>query len=69
MKTTVLLLLCFLSFYATRAQDIDLTGTWTMFEMTYVSDQGNQVMTEDEMKAEGAVSEYFFMEEGKFKEL
>jgi len=67
MKTTVLLLLCFLSFNASRAQDIDLTGTWTMFEMTYVSDQGNQVMTEDQMKAEGAVSEYFFMEEGKFK--
>ena len=67
MKTTVLLLLCFLSFNSSRAQDIDLKGTWTMFEMTYVSDQGNQVMTEDQMKAEGAVSEYFFMEEGKFK--
>ncbi|MCX6255676.1 MAG: lipocalin family protein [Bacteroidia bacterium] len=68
MKTTVFLLLCFLSFSASRAQVIDLTGTWTMFEMTYVTDQGNQKMTEDQMKANGSVTDFFFMEEGKFKQ-
>lgn len=67
MKAIVFLLLCFLSLNASHAQEIDLTGTWTMFEMTYVSDQGNQVMTAEQMKAEGAVTEYIFMEEGKVR--
>ncbi len=67
MKTTVIILLCFLSFSACWAQDIDLTGTWTMFEMTYVNAEGEQTMTEDQMKADSAVSDYFFMEDGKFK--
>jgi hypothetical protein len=68
MKKTVFVLFCFVAFSASKAQVPDLTGTWTMFEMTYVSDQGTQKMTEDQMKAESASTDFFFMEEGKFKQ-
>ncbi|MBE0654039.1 MAG: hypothetical protein IH594_09590 [Bacteroidales bacterium] len=68
MKTTIFLLLCFLSFAASRAQIPDLTGTWTMFEMTYKTSEGLEIMSEDEMKSNGSVTDFIFMEEGKFKQ-
>jgi hypothetical protein len=67
MKRTFLMLLGFLSFTASRAQVIDITGTWTMFEMTYVTANGNQKMTEEQMKANKSSTDYFFMEDSKFK--
>lgn len=67
MKTTVFLLIFLLSGAALTSQNIDLTGTWTMFEMTYSSTEGKNTMTEDKMKADGAVTDYFLMEDGKFK--
>jgi hypothetical protein len=68
MKTTVFLLFSFLSFSSSFGQFVDLTGTWTEFEMTYVSGQGTQKMTEDQMKTDGSVTEFFFLNEGKFKQ-
>lgn len=67
MKTTVMFVFCFLSFFSSKAQVIDLTGTWTMFEMTYLTGEGEQKMTEEQMIENSSVSDYFFMEEGKFK--
>lgn len=51
------------------AQEFDITGTWTMFEMTGL--RGDEVIktTEDQMKNEGMISEYSFMSEGKLKVL
>lgn len=69
MKTTVFILLCFLAVSVSKAQVVDLTGTWTMFEMTNVTGQDAQKMTEDKMKANGSVTDFFFMEEGKFKQI
>lgn len=68
MKKVVFLFLClwFVSF--SSAQVSDLIGTWTFFEMTHVSGQESQKMTEDQFKAEGAFQDYYFMEEGKFKQ-
>jgi len=68
MKTTVFLLLCIWSVSASNAQVSNLIGTWTVFEMTQVSGQNSQKMTEDQFKAEGAFEDYFFMEGGKFKQ-
>jgi hypothetical protein len=68
MKTAAFILLCFLCSAVTVAQDINLTGTWTMFEMTYASGQEKNTMTEDQMKAEGAVTDLFLMDEGKLKQ-
>jgi len=67
MKPAVVLLLLFLYCSSSGAQSVDLTGTWTMFEMTYVTGQGDQKMTEEQMKANESVTDYFFMEGGKFK--
>jgi len=68
MKTTVCFLLCFLAVSVSDAQDIKLTGTWTMFEMAYVSIEGIQKKSEDQMKADESVTDFFFMEDGKFKQ-
>jgi hypothetical protein len=67
MKTYVLVILCILAVTVSKAQVVDLTGTWTMFEMAYVKSDGTQKMTEDQMKANGSFTDYSFMEEGKFK--
>ena len=68
MKTTVFLLLYLWSVSTSNAQVSNLIGTWTVFEMTQVSGQNSQKMTEDQFKAEGAFEDYFFLEKGKFKQ-
>ena len=68
MKTIVFILLCFLAVSASKAQVNDLIGTWTVFEMTQISGQTSEKMTEDQFKANGAFEDYFFMEESKFKQ-
>jgi hypothetical protein len=67
MKTTLLLLLFFSSFTELKAQNTALTGTWNMFEYSWSSEQGNQTTTEDQIKADGGVTEYQFQEDGKFR--
>lgn len=68
MKTTLFLLICFMTVFTAKAIVVDLTGTWTMCEMTYDTDQGIEKMTEDQMRANGSITDLFFMEEGKFKQ-
>ncbi len=67
MKTTLLFLLCFLSFSASKAQNAALNGTWIMFEYSWTNDQGKQTTTEDQIKADGGVTEYLFVNDGNFK--
>lgn len=67
MKTSLFLLLCFMSITAARSQTADLTGTWIMFEYSWTNDQGIQKTTEDQIKASGGVTEYIFTEDGNFK--
>jgi|GEM_PF-3249132 len=67
MKTRLLLLLCFLSYSALNGQNETLTGTWTMFEYSWTNDQGKQTTSEDQIKADGGVTEYLFMDDGNFK--
>lgn len=58
---------CILSALGIQAQDIDITGTWAIYEMIWtIGDEDNKT-TEDQMKEEGMTSEYFFMPEGKLK--
>ena len=68
MKPTVFVFLLFLAISTSKAQVNDLIGTWTVFEMTQVSGQNSQKMSEDQFKAEGAFEDYFFLEKGKFKQ-
>ncbi len=66
MKTATLFLLCVLSFASLKAQNTALTGNWTMFEYSWTNDQGKQVTTEDQIKADGGITEYQFTEDGNF---
>jgi hypothetical protein len=67
MKTTILLLGCFLSGVGLKAQTAVLTGTWTMFEYSWTNEQGKQMTTEDQIKANGGITEYVFTDDGNFK--
>lgn len=68
MRIIILVFFSIAIFSISYAQDKELIGTWTMFEMTSVKDQGTEKMTEDQMKANGSVTDFFFMEKGKFKQ-
>lgn len=50
-----------------QAQEIDITGNWTMFEMIWTRGEEVNKTTEDQLKDEGMSSDYFFMPEGKLK--
>lgn len=69
MKLTIslLLLFCLLTTKKIQAQETDITGTWTMFEMTWYSGDEVNKTTEDQLKEEGMTTEYYFMSEGKLK--
>ena len=69
MKITISLLVLFCLFTAKeiQAQEIDITGTWTMFEMTWTSGDEVNKTTEDQLKDQEMMSDYFFMPEGKLK--
>lgn len=49
------------------AQEVDIIGEWTMFEMIWTT--GEEVITtpEEQLKAEGMYSDYFIMPHGKVK--
>jgi len=68
MKPAVLFLLFFLTIPSLKAQEVDLKGTWTMFEMVYVVGANTQTMTEDMMKVNNAFTDFFFMDGQKFKQ-
>lgn len=67
MKKILLAVFCLLTIPVLKAQVPVPAGTWTMYEMSYVSNDGTQTMTEQQMKANGSSTEYFLMEDGKFK--
>ena len=69
MKITISLLVLFCLFTAKeiQAQEIDITGTWTIFEMTWTSGDEVNKTTEDQLKDQEMTSDYFFMPDGKLK--
>ena len=66
-KISVLLLFCLLAGMAMQAQEVDISGTWTMYEMTWSTGNDVNTTTADQMKKEGMKSEYEFTPEGKVK--
>jgi hypothetical protein len=66
MKTTLILFLFCSSVAVLKAQDEKLAGTWTICEFSWTNEQGKQVTTEDQIKAEGGVTEYLFKDDGTF---
>ena len=55
MKITIslLLLFCLLTTKEIQAQEIDISGTWTMIEMTWSTGDEVNKTTEDQLKDEG----------------
>ena len=48
-----------------QAQEVDITGTWIMYEMVWSTGDEVNKTTEDQLKSEGMSSEYSFMPDGK----
>ena len=69
MKVTISLFVLFCLFTGREmlAQEVDITGTWTMFEMIWTSGDEVNLTTEDQLKDEGMSSEYSFLPDGKMK--
>jgi len=69
MKITIsfILLFCLFTGKELLAQRIDITGTWTMFEMIWTSGDEVNLTTEDQLKDEGMTTDYFLMPDGKLK--
>jgi len=67
MKISLLLLACLLAGMAMQAQELDISGDWTMYEMTWTSGDEVNTTTEDQLKAEGMFSDYSFMSDGNLK--
>jgi len=68
MKTIITVLFSCIAFSLTEAQELTNSGAWTMFEIAYVSDTGIRQKSEDQMKADESVTDFYFMEDGKFKQ-
>jgi len=49
------------------SQEIDLTGSWTLFEMIWTQGEEVNKTTENQIKDQGMTSEYYFMPDGKLK--
>jgi hypothetical protein len=68
MKTTGIIILSFLIITASKAQENELIGTWTVFEMTYLNNQESNKMTEDSLNAHNLFEDYYFMNDSIFKQ-
>ena len=68
MKALLLTFLCAYLFVTSVAQDNNLIGTWSIIDLTYVSDQGTQKIMEAEIKAGTAITDLYIMNDGKFKQ-
>jgi hypothetical protein len=49
-------------------QELNIEGTWGIIDLTYVTPEGTQKVMEAEIKNGSAVSDYYFMSDGKFKQ-
>ena len=67
MKTTILIFISALFFHVSF-QEINLEGTWSMTECTYVTPEGTKKIMEAEIKNGSAVTDFFFMKDAKFKQ-
>ncbi len=67
MKISLFVLFCLFTGKGLLAQEIDITGTWTMFEMTWTNGDEVNKTTEEQLKDQVMTSDYIFMPDGKLK--
>jgi len=66
-KFSVVLVFCLMTGMAMQAQDVDITGSWTMYEMIWTNGDNVNTTTQAQMKNQGMTTEYDLMPEGKVK--
>lgn len=66
-KISTIVLLCLFTGMGLLAQEPDIIGDWTLFEMTWTAGDEVNTTNEDQLKDEGMFSDYFFMPDGKLK--
>lgn len=64
-KFCVLTVICLFAAMVIQAQDPDITGSWTMYEMIWSNGGEDNVTNEDQLKDEGMFTDYFFLADGK----
>ena len=62
-----MLLFCLLTAKEIQAQEIDIAGSWTMYEMIWTNGDEVNKTTEDQLKAQEMMTDYSFMPDGKIK--
>jgi len=60
-----LIMICLQAVMLIQAQEPDITGDWTMYEMTWATGDNANTTTEDQLKAEEMFTDYFIMPDGK----
>jgi len=68
MKTTFLILTTVLLFPFLQSQEINLEGTWGIVGCTHITPEGTQKVMEAEIQKGEAITDFYFMKEGKFKQ-
>ena len=66
-KLALILTIATFGCYVSKAQMPDISGNWTMFEMSWTQNQNVNKTTEDQIKAQGAFVDYYLLKDGKFK--
>jgi len=66
-KISLLLLFCLFTGREMLAQEIDISGTWTMYEMIWSTGDDVNKTTEEQLLDQGMTSEYDLMPDGKVK--
>jgi hypothetical protein len=68
MKTLFLIFIASLSFSMSQAQPMKLEGAWSITDLTYKTPDGTQKMMETELANGSAKTDFFFMDDGKFRQ-
>lgn len=63
---SLFVLFCLFSGRELVAQEFVITGTWTMFEMSWTSGDEIVITNEEQLKNKGWTMEYYFIPDGKF---
>lgn len=71
MKTLIFIFVLAFSFNCSLGQDkgISLEGTWGIIECKHVTEQGSRKIMEPEIQEGNAVTDFYFMKDGKFKQI
>ena len=67
MKIKLLLLLGLFAGTVLQAQEMDITGSWAMYEMIWTTGEEVNKTSEAQLKDQGMMSEYEFMPDGTLK--